>query len=606
MSVILSAALGSTVAFAQSAPPAEPEHEPATVQLAPLVVAATRSPQDPRYVPSSVTSVPLLELRVAQIPRLTDALKAVPGIVVARTGATGGQASVFIRGAASHQTLFVVDGIRMNDRSALYQNLLGGASIAGYDRVEVLRGPQSTLYGSNAIGGIILLNTTHGCGPLSGRVTAVGGSDSSWGGTAEASGGTRTTGYSAHVERYATDNQRDWNKYRQWGASARVETIPVKGLLFGVTARAQEGEFQEPGSRTWPSLGTVNDDNHLGTAYAELKAEEHFTSRLTVGQHNRHYRFATAWGTSDLRNRRRILDWQNTWTPVEEFEVIAGTNWETSRYWVNHSPSSDRVTAAYASSTYRPAKQWVITGGLRYDDHGTFSSATTGRAGVTFLPTATTKLRASFGSGFIAPGIDDRFGVPSWGQRPNPALKPEKANGWDVGIDQEIAFGKSTASLTYFDNAVKDLFEWQVIDFTTFEGQIVNRAKANLRGVEAALASSLTQSLRTRLSYTYLDARDGDTHQRLTRNPRHVLDGQVTWETASWTLGVGGHLIAGRVESVSVPSGYATFRAFGSYQVTRQLKAGLRVENGLDRAYEEVLGYPALGRQVYGTLEWSF
>ncbi|WP_404421213.1 TonB-dependent receptor plug domain-containing protein [Nibricoccus sp. IMCC34717] len=603
---ILGAATCGAIAQAQTAPEAKTA-DTHRVELAPVVVSASRTAQDPLYVPSAVTPLVLTDLRAAQIVLLSDALASAPGVAIARSGAVGGQASLFMRGAASHQTLFVIDGIRMNDRSTLYQNLLGGAGVAGYDRIEVLRGPQSTLYGSSAAGGIVLLNTTHGCGALSGRVAATGGSDGTFGGSAETSGGNDKLGYSAHVDRFQTDNERDWNKYWSWGASTRVEYVATKGVLLGFTARSQEGSYQEPGTKTWPSHATVADDNHLGTVYAELKSDEQFASRLTLGQHNRHYRYSEWWGASDLRNRRRILDWQNTFTPSEVFEVVAGTNWETSRYWVNGVRSSDRVTAAYLATTLRPAKQWVLTGGLRYDDYGTFSSATTGRAGVTFLAGPTTKLRATLGTGFIAPGVDDRFGVSAWGQRPNPNLRPEKATGWDLGVDQQLKAIDSTASITFFDTRFRDLFEWEYVDYVTYEGQIVNRARAETQGLEVALASRIAGGLKTRVSYTYLDARDSQTQARLARRPRHSLDAQVAWEAGDqWSVGVGTRLVAGRFDLGKDQPGFATFRAFARARLAKQLSASVRVENGLDRRHEEVLGYAALGRQVFGSLEWTF
>src|SRR5690606_8272469 len=182
-------------AFAQSIAPAAPVNRD-PVPLERYVISATRSLQDPRETPSAVTLVDLPELRATQVPDLRSALAQQAGVVVVTTGAAGGQTSVFLRGANAHQTLFVVDGVRLNDRSASYINFLGAADFAGLDRLEVLRGPQSTLYGSSAMGGVILMNTTHGSDPASGRGTVLAGSFDTWGGGAIVEGGSGGLGYS--------------------------------------------------------------------------------------------------------------------------------------------------------------------------------------------------------------------------------------------------------------------------------------------------------------------------------------------------------------------------------------------------------------------------
>ncbi|MCX6945460.1 MAG: TonB-dependent receptor plug domain-containing protein, partial [Opitutales bacterium] len=140
--------------------PAAPVGDP--LPLGQFVVSASRTPQDPKFVASSVTTLALADLAAAQVTDLRTALSAQAGVGVVSSGAVGGQTSVFLRGSNSYQTLFIVDGVRMNDRAALYSNFLGGADLAGLGRIEVLRGPQSTLYGSSAMGGVIVLDTARG------------------------------------------------------------------------------------------------------------------------------------------------------------------------------------------------------------------------------------------------------------------------------------------------------------------------------------------------------------------------------------------------------------------------------------------------------------
>jgi vitamin B12 transporter len=197
------------------------KHE--AVRLDNYVVSASRTPQDLKYTPSSVSVLTPNELAASQIPDLRTALAAEPGVIIVDAGASGGQSSVMMRGANSYQTLFVVDGVRMNDRSTAYQKFLGQADLGGIDRIEVLRGPQSTLYGSSAMGGVITIDTTHGCGDTSGSLSALAGSFNTLGGAASVQGGTKTLGYSGFVAREVTDNDRANNTSKNWNYATRVE-----------------------------------------------------------------------------------------------------------------------------------------------------------------------------------------------------------------------------------------------------------------------------------------------------------------------------------------------------------------------------------------------
>ena len=181
-----------------------------------FVVSASRTPQDPAYLPSSVTSLSLPSLGDQQLPDLRTALAETPGVIVVNSGAVGSQSSVFLRGANSDLTLFVVDGVRLNTENISYANFFGGADLAGLDRIEVLLGPQSTLYGSSAMGGVILLETARGSGSPSGVLSTYAGSFGSFGAEASVAGGAGTVGYSASVSHEQTDNDRPYNRYRNW------------------------------------------------------------------------------------------------------------------------------------------------------------------------------------------------------------------------------------------------------------------------------------------------------------------------------------------------------------------------------------------------------
>jgi vitamin B12 transporter len=612
----LPGARAQTVAVAS---PATDQHE--AVRLDNFVVSASRTPQDIEYTPSSVSVLSPTELAASQITDLRTALAAEPGVIIVNTGAVGSQSAVMMRGANSYQTLFVVDGVRMNDRSAAYQNFLGQADLGGIDRIEVLRGPQSTLYGSSAMGGVITVDTTHGCGETSGSLSAVAGSFNTVGGSASVQGGTKTLGYSGFISREVTDNDRPNNNSKVWSYSTRLEVTPSAMTLVGVTFRGQDGDYQEPGVLSNKYPGTVEAKNYLGTAYGQLRIGPDITSRLTVGWHQREYSYASDYGVSYLRNTRDILDWQNTWTATQELEVVAGANYERSYYTVSGEQTSDTVKAGYVSATYRPIEALTLTGGVRGDDYSSAGSAITWRMGASWVPAKGSKLRATYGTGFSAPGSDDRFGVATFGQLANPNLHPEKSGGWDVGFDQEILGDALTTSVTYFHNRFTDLFNWYTLRPTDFKydaanpynGRTINVGRATTSGVELALNGKLNTLVSARVAYTYLDARDDILNVRLIRRPRHVVDAEARFQVSNpWIIGAGVHVVAGREDmdfklyTQLDAEDYTTVRLFTSYALTKNLLLKVRIENALDEKYAEASGYPALPRAVYGSVEWKF
>jgi len=609
------AAATLSVARAQTAAPAEAFPVPTgheLVRLDGFVVSASRTPQDLKYTPSAVSVLLPTELALSQITDLHTALSAEPGVIVVNTGAKGGQSSVFLRGADSHQTLFVVDGVRMNDKSAGYQNFLGQSGLGGIDRMEVLRGPQSTLYGSSAMGGVITISTTRGCGAPTGSVSAEAGSFNTVGGAASVQGGTKTLGYSGYISREVTDNDRPSNNSKVMSFSTRVEYTPTENTLLGGTFRGQDGDTQDPGA-IGNTSGTVEAKNWLGTAYGQIHFGPEIISRLTAGWHQRDYTYTKAPSVSKILNTRNILDWQNVWSPASEAEIIAGANYEGSHYVTGGLRTNDTVKAGFFSATYHPVEALTLTGGGRYDDYRSAGSATTWRTGISWVPAKGSKLRATYGTGFGAPSLTDRYGVLAWGQMANPSLRPEKSRGWDVGFDQEI-FGKALkVGVTYFHNRFTDLFQWQATGL--FVGMTSNVGRATTQGVELELNSKVNDFVSTRLAYTYLDATDDLTGNRLQRRPRHTVDGEVRFQaTAAWIVGTGVHVAADRenVNYAVYPSpqidveDYTTARVFTSYELTKNLRLKARVENALDESYADVLGYPALPRAVYGSVEWKF
>jgi vitamin B12 transporter len=580
-----------------------------------IVVSATRTPQATKYTPSSVTIQDLNYLSSAQVITLQDALDRTPGISVVSLGGRGSQTSVYIRGTEADHVLFIVDGVRMNSAQAGYAGFLGGADLGGLERFEILRGPQSTLYGSSAIGGVILLETAAtGNGATHGTVQARAGSFDTFGANTAARGQAGPIRYSASLGYEETDNFRPDNGFKSLSYTTRFESNIAPQLMLGATLRGQNAAYDEIGSTAFsPSKGRSDNLNHLATAYAQWTPAASFSSRLTGGWHQAEYTWTdkTYGPLSNFysRNTREILDWQNTWDATPWARIVAGANAEWSTYSSGGKDLKDTLKSAYLSASLQPVKNLTIDGGVRTDDYDITERADTWRAGAAYrIEKSGTKLRATYGTGFKAPTVVNRYGSEPW-YGPSPNIGPEKSKGWDAGFDQEILGDKLVANVTYFQNNFHDLIVSN-FSLTTFKYVAENIRRARSDGVEFALTARPLEPLTLRASYTYTDAFDiGVTPTtRLPRRPRHItdLDGQYQ-VTNAWLVGAGVHFEADRVLSATVRlEDFTTTRFYTSYAVNNSVSLKLRIENALDEEYSEVAGYPSAPRAVYTSVEWKF
>lgn len=577
------------------------------VELDMVTVSASRTPMSLRYASSAVSVVSMEDLELQQVDDLRSSLTQVPGITVSNTGAFGGQSAVFIRGAYPQHTLFLVDGIRLNDSVATANNFIGGADLGGIDRMEVLRGPQSTMYGSAAMGGVILMNTARGKPGFESELNLTGGSFDTRAGGLSVRGGDGRLGYSASVSRHYTMNDLPDNWYRNWSYSGRLSFEATDDLEIGATFRGQDGKSSTTGSRFSYSPGVAYTGTYLGTVYADWRSSETISTRVVAAAHKRVYDWDAGSYVSEQDNFRRIVDWQTTWKPLKTVDVVVGGNYEDSEYSINDEESTDTIVSGFVSGVYRVTNTLTVNSGLRYDDYETVGSSTTWKAGMAWMVMPETKLRATYGTGFAAPSSSHRYGVPAWGQAANPDIKPEESKGWDIGVDHTVLGGMYTVSATYFKNKFTNLIDWQYTNLDTWEGIYANRSKASTEGVELGVSIEPVYWWNVRLGYTYLKAKDDLTGDRLNRRPRNSID-VSSWVQIMprWTAGFGVKSVNNRLESGSRVDDYAVARVYTSYEVSDAFTVKLRMENALDKKYDEVYGYEALPRGVFGSVEVRF
>lgn len=601
--------------------PAARGQSPEPAVLEPMITTATRTPVPARTLGTAVDQFTAAELARRQITSLSQALGGVPGAPHFSTGASGAVSSIFLRGSNSNQTLFLVDGVRFNDPNTDYSVYLGGSCVSACDSLEVAHGPQSTLYGGEAVGGVISLRSQRGSGA---PTASIGGEVGSFGtvqGAVAAQGEKGPWAYNFSTQGGHTDNDRANNDFDRATTALRVDRTINENVSIGGTARWFHGEYGDPGDRyTNDPNNQTREDNVLVTGFGDAAIVETLKSRVTVAGQDRRFiaespRSGPATAITKVTNRRALLDWQNTYTGIERHRLMAGLNAEA-----NHTRNTgfgdinkkQTLLAAFVQDEYSPTDNLYLIGAIRSDDYDTFGRATTGSASVAWLVAdRSLKLRSKYGTSFRSPSFLDLYGT-SLSYVGNPNLNAERARSWDFGVDYYLPDQRGTLSATWFKSNYRDLI---VYDFSSFPGPgtVRNVERAETQGVEFAAQTSWTRVADVRVAYTYLEADNLTQGSRLIRRPRHSADIDV-WHDFGIGISVGGGVafVADRrdvnAETFAYINAedYTVARVYAAWQVTPKLAVKARIENVLNEHYEEVNGYPALGTGVYAGATWNF
>jgi vitamin B12 transporter len=585
-------------------------------QLPVVVTAATRTPAEPMTLGSAVERIDAAELARWQTNSLASALGLATGAPTARTGAGGAVTSLFLRGANSNQALFLVDGLRLNDPNTDYAVLLGGACLGACDSLEIAHGPQSTLYGGEAAGGVVLLRAERGSGAPAGRVSLEGGSFGTWQGGVAAQGERGSSAWSFSAQGGVTENARPNNAFHSANSVLRLDRTLSARVSVGATARWFHGRYGDPGDRyTNDPDNSEREDNVLTTAFAELKTAPDWTARVQLGGQDRRFvaevpRLGRVTQITVVKNRRGVLDGQTSFTGWTGHRVTGGLSAEA-----NHTRNTgfgdinreQSLLALFVQDEFSPRRDWFFTAGLRSDDFDTFGRATTGRATAAWqVVPGTLKLRSSLGTAFRSPSFLDLYGRSAF-YAGNPNLRPERARGWDSGLDWQLAGTAGLVSLTWFDTDFHDLIA-STPDFRS----VYNLQRARTRGLEAAWRGRVA-GWDLRAGATSLEATNLTAHTRLLRRPRLRGDLQVmrAWQDR-FEFGAGLSAVAQREDvdarTYRVIDGedYVVARVHAAWRLSAAVTLRVRCENLLNERYEDVNGYPALGRGVFASLERRF
>ncbi len=605
-----------------------------------IVVTATRVETPAREIATSVTVITRQDLEQAKKITLIEALQEILGLSPLQSGPIGSSASVMLRGGNSEHTLVMIDGVEVNDPitpSRTYD--FSHIKVEGIERVEILRGPQSTLYGSDAMAGVINIITQKGQGKPQLHLSSLGGSFGTFSGTAGLTGSMEKLDYSLWASTLmsqgfsaanaALEGNTESDGYKNLSLSARAGYKASDNIDLDFAARF---------------IDTKSDIDNYGSAYGDDPNNIQTYDSLFLKGHVRGLFLKNRWeqtltlshihsiretdnptdeqhpfdsDRSHYKSALIKLDWKNciflhksnTLTFGAEYQREQGkSSYHSESIW---GPSTSffplkkaHNTGVYIQDQMRLAGVFFLTAGIRLDSHSQSGRSTNYRIAPAFIiPQTNTKLKATYGTGFKSPSLYQLYAPANiWGSIGNQNLKPEETTSWDLGIEQDLLRGKVRLGGTYFSSHLENLIEY---DYTR---GYINIAKASSKGVEFVLEFAPVENLVLSASYSHILAKDLNKGEALLRRPKEKFSANLNF----------GFLAKGRLVIALIHLGerddmewidwistrvhmnpFTLLNAAISWDILPNIQFYLRMENILDQRYELIKGYGTPGRSAY-------
>lgn len=603
-----------------------------------IVVTATRLEIPAREVANSMTVLTAAFLERTKKTSLAEALESVAGISLSQSGGPGAATSVFLRGANSEHTLFLVDGVELNDPLNPSRSFDPAAfALDNVERVEILRGPQSPLYGSDALGGVINIITRLGSGKPKLSLTSQAGSYGTMITKSEVSGSargirfsfglqhSRTEGVSAASSSYPGNSERDGS--RNLSLSGRLSFSPLQQLEIDFTARLTSARVEIDNFG-----GSYGDDPNFVQDYrqnffrGQLRAflpEFRWEQKLSISQVSSRRDYDNPVDaihledseTGRFESQSLKVDWQNNFFLHPYHTLTLGLEHEResgqSEYHMTGPWGEDRsifprkkatTTGFYVQDYVRLADRFFATLGLRYDHHSQGGEALTYRLAPAYVFKGTrTKLKGSIGTGFKSPSLYQLYAPPTfYGPVGNPGLKPERSRGWEAGIEQPFSTPAIDVRLaiTYFQNQFSDL-----ISFEFLRGYI-NIGQAEARGLEMEAEMHSAAGFSVSASCLWMETRDRVQNRELLRRPKVRFCATVGYVLKDrWDFSLSFHYTGTRrdrdysswpAQEVTLP-GYGLLNGVLSWALSPKFELFFKLDNLLNARYEMVYGYGSLG-----------
>ncbi len=614
-----------------------------------IVVTATRIETTVQEIASSVTVISKEDLERMKKTTILEALEEVLGLTVIQNGPAGGAASAFVRGANSEHTLFLMDGVELNDPISPARSFdLAHFTLDSIERIEILRGPQSTLYGSDALSGVVNIITKKGQGDPKFSLSSTGGSYGTLISSAGLSGSTEKIHYSFGVNyfrssgfssassesEYEGNEEKDgyWNLSLSGRFGFRIKNnLEMDFILRTIESQTDVDNFGGDFGDDPNNSQKNNSFFFKGQIRALLLNNrwEHKLSLSLVDYDRRHENPTDDAHPLDseqgfFKSKLLNIDWQNNVFLHETNTLTFGidhqqeqgeSEYSSNGIWGPYSSvfplERAHTTGFYVQDKICLDSRFFTTAGIRLDKHTQFGTSTTFRLAPAYVIKSTqTKLKSTIGTGFKSPSLYHLYAPATLlGPIGNENLNPEKSTGWDIGIEQYFLKGQILLSATYFKNDYKNLIQFD------FAQGYTNVGRAESKGLELSVQAIFGTDFILNASYTRTEARDLIAETNLLRRPKDKFSASLLYPFLKKGSIRHSLIYIGKREDLDfstwpaervILTDYTLFNTVISYDITHQIQFFLRMDNILNEKYEVIKGYGAPGFSLYGGIHLLF
>ena len=533
-----------------------------------------------------------------------ELIKQVPGVHISQASGINGQAArLSVRGTQARHTAFIVDGVRLNNTNSADGAAAHNISLANIKSIEILRGPQSVLYGSNAIGGVISITTKKATKALGGSIDFMTGAYGTKSANMSLFGGDERFDYSFAAESLdqeseAARNDPDDDIYRRLTFRGNIGKRLTDRLDFDAYFSAMETNI-DVDSAASRSTGSSKDSEHSLSAVFAFSSDPSLNSS-TLNLTHAQFESDSSSGTSDTH--RNAVDWRNHIRLNDAHSLFSGIEYsndqgEQDASWLSEPGFTFESQSIYAQYRFESDEALFSDLGLRFVDTDNFGSELVWKSSISYLiPETDIRLKANYGTAYNAPNVYYYL------NRATDKLAPEQSRGFDLGFEQTHFGQRLWYGISYFQNDIKDQFAWSGLN-------VINISKTRAKGIESFLQYAITDTLSVNLNYTWLDTEDKTTKKTLDFSPQHCAHASLSYLTLENRLRT--HLsidyVSGQYNTSwppnnedSLTGGYALCNLASTYSVSDQWQIYARIDNLFDRKYTNSVDY---NNQAYATVK---